>query len=160
MLAELKEDPGPLGLKTLFREVGKLRRVRAVGLPPALFADVSEKLVAAWRARAARMYPSDFRAAPRPVRLTLLACLCWARTAELIDGLVDLLIGLVHQIDARAEHRVERELLAELHRVRGKEGILFTLAEAAVDHPDDTVRAALYPVGRWRFAATTPPSGR
>jgi Domain of unknown function (DUF4158) len=123
VLAELKEDPGQLGLETLLREVGKLQRVRAVGLPPELFADASEKLVAAWRARAARMYPSDFRAAPRPVRLTLLACLCWQRAAELTDGLVDLLIGLVHKIDARAEHRVERELLAELHRVRGKEGI-------------------------------------
>jgi hypothetical protein len=91
------------------------------------------------------MYPSDFRAAPGPVRLTLLACLCWQRTAELTDGLVDLLIALIHKIDARAEHRVERELLAELHRVRGKEGILFSLAEAALDHPDETVRAALYP---------------
>ena len=146
VLAELKEDPGQLGLETLLREVGKLRRVRAVGLPPELFADASEKLIAAWRARAARMYPSDFRAAPRPVRLTLLACLCWQRTAELTDGLVDLLIALVHKIDARAEHRVERELLAELHRVRGKEGILFSLAEAALDHPNETVRAALYPV--------------
>jgi hypothetical protein len=130
VLAELKEDPGQFGLETLLREVGKLRRVRAIRLPPELFADASEKLIAAWRARAARMYPSDFRAAPRPVRLTLLACLCWQRTAELTDGLVDLLIALVHKIDARAEHRVERELLAEPHRVRGKEGILFGLAEA------------------------------
>ena len=145
VLAELKEDPGQLGLETLLREVGKLRRVRAIGLPPELFADASEKLLAAWWARAARMYPSDFRAAPGPVRLTLLACLCWQRTAELTDGLVDLLIALVHKIDARAEYRVERELLAELHRVRGKEGILFSLAEAALDHPDETVRAALYP---------------
>jgi Domain of unknown function (DUF4158) len=145
VLAELKEDPGQLGLETLLREVGKLRRVRAIGLPPELFADASEKLLATWRARAARMYPSDFRAAPGPVRLTLLACLCWQRTAELTDGLVDLLIASIHKIDARAEHRVERELLAELHRVRGKEGILFSLAEAALDHPDETVRAALYP---------------
>jgi hypothetical protein len=73
VLAELKEDPGQLGLETLLREVGKLRRVRAVGLPADVFADASDKLTAAWRARAARVYPSDFRAAPRPVRLTLLA---------------------------------------------------------------------------------------
>ncbi len=50
------------------------------------------------------------------------------------------------QIGTRAENRVEGELLADLHRVRGKEGILFRLAEAAVEHPDDTVRTALYPV--------------
>jgi hypothetical protein len=78
--------------------------------------------------------------------LTLLAVLCRVRAAELVDGLVELLIGLVHKIDARAEHRVERELLAELTRVRGKEGILFTPAEAALAHPDETVRRALFPV--------------
>jgi len=30
--------------------------------------------------------------------------------------------------------------------VRGKHGLLFALAGAAVDHPDETVRTALYPV--------------
>lgn len=106
--------------------------------------DASEKLVEGWRARAAR-YPSDLWAAPRPVRLTLLAALCWGRSAEITDALVDLLIGLVHKINARADRRVERELIDELRRVRGKEAILFRFAEAAVEHPDDTVREALYP---------------
>ena len=80
------------------------------------------------------------------MRLTLLAALCWTRTGEITDGLVELLIGIVHKIGTRAENRVEGELLADLRRVRGKEGILFRLAEAAVEHPDDTVRTALYPV--------------
>jgi hypothetical protein len=62
----------------------------------------------------------------------LLAALCWARTAEITDGLVELLIGIVHKIGTRSENRVESELLADLRRVRGKEGILFRLAEAAV----------------------------
>lgn len=103
-------------------------------------------MVGAWRARAALEYPSDLRERPRPVRLTLLAALCWTRTGEITDGLVELLIGVVHKIGTRAENRVEGELLADLRRVRGKEGILFHLAEAAVEHPDDTVRTALYPV--------------
>lgn len=59
---------------------------------------------------------------------------------------MDLLIELVHGINARAENRVEREMLRDLRRVRGKEGILFRLAEAAVAHPDQTVRQALFPV--------------
>lgn len=37
-------------------------------------------------------------------------------------------------------------MIDDLRRVRGKEGILFKLAEAAVDHPDDIVRQALFPV--------------
>lgn len=80
------------------------------------------------------------------MRLTLLAALCWTRTAEITDALVDLLLALVHKINARAERRVEKELVEDLRRVRGKEGILFRIAASAVEHPDDTVRKALFPV--------------
>jgi hypothetical protein len=146
LLAELKTDPGQVGLETLLREIDKLAAVRVIGLPTGLFSDASEKLVEAWRARAARSYPSDLRTAPPAVRLTLLASLCWLRASEITDTLVDLLIGLVHKINARADRRVERELTEDLRRVHGKETILFRLAKAAVEHPDDTVREVLFPV--------------
>jgi TnpA family transposase len=145
-LGELKSDPGKVSLETLLREIEKLTAVRSLKLPAELFADASEKLVDAWRARAARMFPSDLRDAPEPVRLTLLAVLCWMRSSEITDALVDLLISLVLRINTRADRRVERELTEDLRRVRGKEGILFKLAEAAVEHPDDIVRKALFPV--------------
>ena len=35
---------------------------------------------------------------PQPIRLTLLAALCWSRTAEITDALVDLLIDVVDKI--------------------------------------------------------------
>jgi TnpA family transposase len=145
-LADLKADPGQVSLDTLLREIDKLEAVKALRLPPGLFADCSERLVEAWRARATRSYPSDLAAAGRPVRLTLLAALCWTRQAEITDALVDQLLALVLKINTRADRKVERELTEDLRRVRGKEGILFRLAAAAVDHPDDTVRAALFPV--------------
>ncbi|MFC4128259.1 hypothetical protein [Nocardia rhizosphaerae] len=62
------------------------------------------------------------------------------------DALVDLLIELVHKVNTRADRRVENELTEDLRRVRGKDNIVFRLAEAAVDHPDGIVREALYPV--------------
>lgn len=146
LLAELKADPGQVSLDTLLREIEKLEAVKALQLPSALFADCSERLVEAWRARATRSYPSDLAAAARPVRLTLLAALCWTRQAEITDALVDQLLALILRINTRADKKVERELTEDLRRVRGKEGILFRLAQAAVDHPDDTVRTALFPV--------------
>jgi len=138
LLSELKTDPGQVGLETLLREIDKLAEVRALGLPVDLFADSSDKLVEAWRARAARSYPSDLREAALPVRVTLLAALCWLRSWEITDALVDLLIALILRVNTRADKRVERELTDDLRRVRGKEGILFRLAEAAVEHPDET----------------------
>jgi hypothetical protein len=145
-LQELKQDPGPLQLDTLLAEIVKLDRVKAIGLPEGLFEGVSEKIVAGWRARAMKMYPSDFEAAPERVRITLLAALCWARKAEMIDGLVELLIQLVHKISVRAEKKVENEISTEFRRVHGKNGILVKLAEAALELPEEIVRKALYPV--------------
>ena len=92
VLAELKSDPGKPGLNTILDEIAKLERIAQLELPADLFADCSEKLIAAWRARASAAYPSDLRAMPQPIGLTLLAVLCWARIAEITDGLVDLLI--------------------------------------------------------------------
>ncbi|GGY47465.1 Tn3 family transposase [Streptomyces tanashiensis] len=146
LLAALKRDPGAVGLDSLLTEITKLNDVRKLGLPDGLFADCSEKLLAAWRARAIKMYPSDFRDTAEDVRITLLAALCSSRQAEITDALVDLLVALVQKINARAERRVEKQLTAELKKVRGKEGILFKLADAAIGKPDEIVRTALYPV--------------
>ncbi|WP_406416653.1 Tn3 family transposase [Streptomyces sp. NBC_00842] len=143
---ELKADPGALGLDSLLAEVNKLQRVRGLELPPELFGDVSEKLVAVWRARAAKEYPSDLRAAAPPVRYTLLSTLCHVRETEIADSLVELFIQLVQKINTRAEKKVENEFTKELKRVRGKEGILLRLAEAAVAEPGGTVRKVIYPV--------------
>ncbi|MFJ4429050.1 DUF4158 domain-containing protein [Streptomyces bobili] len=143
---ELKADPGALGLDSLLAEVNKLQRVRALELPPELFGDVSEKLVAAWRARASKEYPSDLRAAAGPVRYTLLAMLCHVRETEITDSLVELFIQLVQKINTRAEKKVEGEFNKAMKRVRGKEGILLRLAEAAVAEPGGTVRKVIYPV--------------
>jgi Tn3 transposase DDE domain/Domain of unknown function (DUF4158) len=145
-LYELKTDPGVVGTETFRREVAKLERVKALGLPTDLFDGWTEKLVIAWRDRAARCFPSDLAESPRQVRLTLLAALCHARTTEITDSLVELLIQLVLKIDTRAERRVEKELTDDLKRVTGKTWILYRVAEAAVAHPDETVRQAIYPV--------------
>jgi hypothetical protein len=60
-------------------------------------------------------------------RLTYLSALCFLRAQEITDGLVDLLIHIVHKIDVRAEKRVEAEYLNEFKRVANKEGILYRI---------------------------------
>ena len=49
LLAQLKADPGRVGLETLLREIDKLAAVRELELPAGLFGGCSEKLVDAWR---------------------------------------------------------------------------------------------------------------
>ena len=144
-LARIKADPGNVSLKTTTEEVGKLNAVRAIGLPPALFADVAPKIVAGWRARAAAEAPSHLREHPEPTTLTLLAALLYCREREITNTLVDLLIATVHRINARAERKVVAEFVSDLKRVSGKENILFKITEAVIEDPDGVVREVVYP---------------
>jgi hypothetical protein len=125
LLAALKRDPGAVGLDSLLTEITKLNDVRKLGLPDGLFADCSEKLVAVWRARAIKMYPSDFRDTSEDLRITLLAALCSSCQAEITDALVDLLVALVpalhyrRQPAGRCDEAGERHLRRPRHRMVG-----------------------------------------
>lgn len=68
------------------------------------------------------------------------------RGREITDTLVDLLTATVHRIAAKAEQRVESELVADLKRVSGKPALLFRLAAASLERPDGTVRDVIFPV--------------
>ncbi|MEU9455066.1 hypothetical protein [Streptomyces sp. NPDC048277] len=77
---------------------------------------------------------------------TLLSTLWHVRETDITDSPVELFIRLVQKINTRAEKKVEGEFNKELKRVRGKEGILLRLAEAAGAEPGGTVRKVVYPV--------------
>lgn len=100
-LHHLRMDPGRVGVETMLIEITKLRRLREMRLPVDLFSHLSPKVVRVYRQRASAETPSLLRAHPEPIRLTLLAALCWQRSQEIIDSLVDLLIQIVHRIGAR-----------------------------------------------------------
>jgi len=139
-------DPGRVGLATMLEEMAKLRLIRELGLPDDLFPGLARKVLMVYRNRASIEEPSRLRAHPKALRLTLLAVLCFMRAQEITDGLVDLLIQIVHKIDVRAEKRVEQEYVNEFKRVANKEGILYRIAEATVAHPDEPVNKVVFPV--------------
>jgi hypothetical protein len=144
--ATLQTDPGPVGLASLFNELAKLHRLTALALPPDLLADVPSKRLQVYCARAATEPPREMRRHPAPVRYTLLAAFCWHRCRDIIDGLVDLLVLVIHRIGVRAERKVVQELLRDLQRVDGKTTLLYKLAQAAVEQPEGIVKDVLFPV--------------
>ncbi|MGI8412259.1 MAG: Tn3 family transposase [Solirubrobacteraceae bacterium] len=144
-LQELKADAGRMQLDNVLAQVEKLRHVQLLALPPNLFAEVSPKVTRGYRLRAAAEAPSELRAHPDPVRATLVAALCLLRSQEITDGLIDLVIAMVHKIGATAERKVEKELLHDLKRVTGKTNLLFHIAEASVEHPDGVIRDVIFP---------------
>lgn len=145
-LANLKSDPGRLGLDSLISEAAKLERLHQLELPDNLFPGISTKVLQIYKQRVAVEPPRELRRHPDNRRYTLLAAFCWLRTQEITDKLVDLLIQIIHRIGARAERRVTKELLDDFKKVSGKTGILFQMAEAAMSKPEGIVREVIYPI--------------
>jgi hypothetical protein len=67
------------------------------------------------------------------------------RKREVTDGLVDLLVDIVHKIRSQAKHTTVRRLSQEIERIHGKETLLVRTAEAATGNPDGTVREVVFP---------------
>ncbi|MDQ5851937.1 MAG: Tn3 family transposase, partial [Chloroflexota bacterium] len=145
VLHTLKADPGRVGLESVLSEIAKLQRLRQFDLAPDLFPPVAPKVLATYRQRAAAEAIHELRRHPDPLRMTLLASFCVLRSQEITDSLVELLMDVIQRIGVRAERKVEQALITDLKRVAGKQGILFDVAEAAVAHPDGSVREVIYP---------------
>jgi TnpA family transposase len=146
LLLQLRGDPGRPGLAGVQEALARLKLVRDMALPPDLFDGVLPHELERYRRRVATEAPYELRRHPEAVRLAALAVYTYLRGRILTDDLIDLLIETIHHIGARAEHRVDRELLEDLKRVAGKQNLLFEVAGAALERPDGTVREVVFPV--------------
>jgi hypothetical protein len=90
-----------------------------------------------------RLHQSDRHAA---LGRDLSAAFCWQRRRDIIDGLVDLLVLVIHRIGVRAERKVVQEPLRDLQRVDGKTTLLYKWAEAALEQPEGIVKDVLFPI--------------
>lgn len=142
----LRSDPGPMRVETAHEEVAKLERLRALGLPANLFADVPLSILHGYRQHAAALEPFELRDHPAPVRFTLLAAFCWVRVREVTDTLADLLMKMIHHVGMQAEQRVTREIVRDITRVANKTEIFGKVLDAVLDHPDGIVREVVFRV--------------
>lgn len=142
----LSSDPGRPSLKTVFKEIEKLESIEQLALPHDLFSHIPSKLLHVYRLRAGTESITELRKHPERIRYVLVAAFCYEKRAEIIDGLADLLIQLVHKIGVRAEKHTMRQILGDIKAVNGKTRLLYKLADAALNNPDGTVRDVLYSV--------------
>ena len=142
----LAAESSGAGLSHLPQEAEKLQLIRQLNIPSDLFSGVSTKLVTRYQRRAATEHQGELRRHPAAVRYTLLSAFYWQRGQEITDNLVDILLGIIHKLGSKAEHRVTQQLPREFKRVKGKTQLLYQIAQAALAHPEGTVREVIYPI--------------
>lgn len=144
--ARLKRDAGKVSLKSILAEIEKLQRIRKLALPTTLFAEVPAHVVQLFDERVAGERPSEVKRHGDDLRHTLLAAFCHRRGQQITDTLVELFNSIIKRISASAEKTVDRKVIQEIKRVRGKGNLLCEIARVAVDQPDGIVREVIYPV--------------
>ena len=142
----LKSDPGRIGLDSILTEAAKLQNIRALGLPADLFSHIPPNVLRTYHKQALTDTARELRRHPEARRYTLVAAFCWLRQQAITDSLVELLLGIVHRIGAKAERTVTKQLLTDLRQVTGKETILFDIAQASLGNPDGAVKDVVFPV--------------
>ena len=146
LLLQLRGDPGQPSLASVQDQLAKLELIQQLELPADLFDHTLPQELERYRQRVAIEAPYELRRHPEATRLTWLAAFTYLRGRTLIDDLVDLLIETIHHIGARAERKVDRELLDDVKRVTGKQNLLFEIADASLGKPDGIVREVVFPV--------------
>ncbi len=141
----LKDDTGKAGLDRILQAVEKIGYLRELGIPDELLASLPTKWLQKYYRRASAESAWELRRHPDVTCYALVAIFCWQRQMEITDNLIDLLIQVVHNIGKRAENKIDKKLLENLKQVHGKTGLLFKLAEVAVEQPEGVIKDVLYP---------------
>lgn len=142
---QLKAEPSAPGVKNLQKEVRKLQTLRALGVPADALAVVPWKVLQTLQRRATNERASEMRAHPTVIRCALMACFIHARTMEVTDDVVRMLLEIIRRMDTQTEKHLQKELLRDIKHVAGKVQLLYRIAEAVVEEPDGTIRTVLFP---------------
>lgn len=143
---QLRLDPEGYTLQSVLKETAKLTRLKKLALPPDLFSECTTAQLHAFRARIGAETIYEIKRHPDQLRYVLMAAFCHLRQSEITDNLVELTSQITHRIRTKATNKADQLLLKDLRKVSGKTGLLFRLAEAAVEQPDLPVKTVIYPV--------------
>jgi TnpA family transposase len=141
----LKADPGEPNLDNVLIAARRLGFVKSLALPSAALPNLGDPIAHTLRRRVVNETAWAMRRHPDDRRHAIYALFLAYRERELTDGLVDLLVEIVHKVGRQAKKRVIKAFTDEIERVHGKEGLLVKIAEAACLQPEGMVRDVVFP---------------
>lgn len=144
--SSLKADPGRVGLESIFNETEKLQFIRSLNLPVDIIQSVRTKTLRRYYQRISGESTWEVRRHPREIKYSLFSIFLYFRQREIIDGLIELFIQIVHRLSVRAERKLVKELMSDFQKVHGKTTLLFKIAEAAILNPEGRVKDIVYPI--------------
>ncbi len=142
----LKDDVGAATLDSVLLTAQKVSFVAALNLPLDILGDVERGWVMRIACQVEGETASEMRRHAPEKRFGLLAVYLMHRRSQLIDGLIDLLLEVVHRLGTRSRRKVIQGIAADIGAVHGKERLLVEIAMAALDHPEGRIEDVIFPI--------------
>jgi TnpA family transposase len=149
-----KGDAGAAALDNMLALADRLAFIRKLDLPRDLLSAAGKTWIDQIVRRVGAEKSSEMRRhAPRR-QLGLYAVFLMMREAQIIDGMIDLLVETIHKIGVRSKRKVVAGIARDIEKVYGKERLLVDIAGAAIEAPGGRVCDVIFPVaGKEKLAA-------
>jgi len=142
----LKSDPGRVSLDSVLKEIEKLEFINFLKIPEQQLSSLNPKLMTHIRSRVLSETAWEIKRHPPTIRYALMSVFFYTRRSEIIDGLIELLIQIIHRLSVKAEKKIFKILMQDFRKVYGKNTLLGQIAEASLNSPDSSVREVVYPI--------------
>nr|WP_246233324.1 DUF4158 domain-containing protein [Aurantimonas aggregata] len=131
----IKSDAGQASLDSIIAITDRLAFIQGLKLPRDLLSVPGKSWIEQIVRRVAGEKASEMRRHAPARQMGLYAVFLMSREAQIIDGIIDLLVETVHRIGARSKRKVIAGIARDIERVYGKERLLVEIAVAAIDDP-------------------------
>lgn len=150
----IKGDAGAASLDNMFGLADRLAFIKKLDLPRDLLTGAGKTWIDQIARRVGAEKASEMRRHAPKRQLGLYAVFLMVRQAQIIDGMIDLLVETVHKIGVRSRRKVVAGIARDIEKVYGKERLLVDIAGAAIETPDGRVCDVIFPVaGKEKLAA-------
>jgi TnpA family transposase len=150
----IKGDVGAATLDNMLALAGRLAFIKGLDLPRDILSTVGKTWVDQIVRRVGAEKASEMRRHTPRRQFGLCAVFLMVREAQIIDGMVDLLVETIHKIGVRSKRKVVAGIAKDIEKIYGKERLLVDIANAAIEAPGGRVCDVIFPVaGKEKLAA-------
>jgi TnpA family transposase len=150
----IKGDPGAATLENMLSLADRLAFIKKLDLPRDMLTSAGKPWIDQIVRRVGGEKASEMRRHAPRWQLGFYAVFLMVREAQIIDGMIDLLVETIHKVGVRSKRKVVAGIARDIEKVYGKERLLVNIAGAAIEVPEGRVCDVIFPVaGREKLVA-------
>ena len=90
-------------------------------------------------------HPAEINLHPDNIKFSYLTIYIYLKRAEILDSIIDAAVLIIHRFSKTAEKEINKKIIKEIKKVRGKDDILLNIAIASLKNRQKVVEDVIFP---------------